>query len=193
MLKQKLKTKRIILASKSPRRHELLKSLQIPFDIITSSMEEIYPESLKKHEITDYLSKLKAGAFKNKLKNNDILITSDTIVWHNNSALGKPKTTKEAIKMLYQLSGSKHEVITSICITSVKKQTILNSYSSVFFKTLENDEINFYVNNFNPLDKAGAYGIQDWIGKIGIEKIEGSYYNIMGLPTDLIYKSLIEF
>ena len=95
--------------------------------------------------------------------------------------------------MLNQLSGSKHEVITSICITSVKKQTILNSYSNVFFKTLENDEINFYVNNFNTLDKAGAYGIQDWIGKIGIEKIEGSYYNIMGLPTDLIYKSLIEF
>ena len=134
MLKQKLKTKRIILASKSPS-VRILKSLQIPFDIITSSVEEIYPESLKKHEITDYLSKLKAGAFKNKLKNNDI--TSDTIVWHNNSALGKPKSTKEAIKMLYQLSGSKHEVITSICITSVKKQTILNSYSSVFFKTLK--------------------------------------------------------
>lgn len=193
MLKAHLKSKHLILASGSPRRQELLKQLDIPFEIRLKPIEENYSKTLKHHQIPDYLAQKKAIAFDGDLAANDILITSDTIVWLNNQALGKPKTQAQAFEMLRQLSGQTHEVITSICLTSNDKQRVVNATTRVVFRSLSDKEIEYYINHFNPLDKAGAYGIQEWIGQIGIVKIEGSYYNVMGLPLDILYKTLFEF
>jgi septum formation protein len=193
MLKNQLKSKTLILASGSPRRQELLKSLGVPFEIRLKKIEEHYPKQLTKSEISDYLAKLKSTAFLSELKINDILITSDTIVWHQNSALGKPKSKDNASQMLQQLSGKTHDVITSVCLKSIQKESVFNSTTKVTFKELSNDEIEFYINNYNPMDKAGSYGIQDWIGQIGVTRIEGSYFNVMGFPIDKIYTKLLEF
>lgn len=190
MLKEKLKDYNVILASGSPRRQQFFKDLNIDFSIQLKEVEEIYPNHLKGADITDYLAKLKSSAFQN-LKENEVLITSDTIVWHNNSALGKPNSNEEAREMLLSLSGNAHKVITSVCISTQKKQRIFNDTTTVFFKKLSEEEINYYIKNFKPFDKAGAYGIQEWIGLIGIEKIEGSYFNVVGLPTEKLYKELI--
>lgn len=193
MLKNHLKAKHLILASGSPRRQELLKLLDIPFEIRLKPIDESYPKGLKHRQISDFLAQKKAEVFNRDLQNNDILITSDTIVWHNNKALGKPIDDEDAFRMLNQLSGQTHEVITSICLTSTAQQRLTNATTRVTFKSLSSQEIMHYIKNFNPLDKAGAYGIQEWIGQIGISKIEGSYYNVMGLPMDILYKSLLEF
>ncbi len=192
MLKEKLKNHRIILASGSPRRHQFLKDLKIPFIIDVKKIKEIYPEELKSSEITDYLSELKAEVFKHSLDKGDILITSDTIVWHENKALGKPETTSHAFKMLQSMSGKTHEVITSVTFTTTQVQKTVNASTFVTFKELTKDEIDYYILNYHPLDKAGAYGIQEWIGLIGITKIEGSYFNVVGLPTHLVYQTLLE-
>lgn len=192
MLKEILKNHRIILASGSPRRHQFLKDLKIPFIIDVKKVKEIYPEDLKSSEITDYLSELKAKVFKNSLNKGDILITSDTIVWHENKALGKPETPSHAFKMLQSMSGKTHEVITSVTFTTSQAQKTVNASTFVTFKELTKDEIDHYILNYHPLDKAGAYGIQEWIGFIGITKIEGSYFNVVGLPTHLVYQTLVE-
>lgn len=192
MLREKLKNYNIILASGSPRRQAFFKELDLDFTIQVKEVDEVYSSKLKHSEITDYLSKLKASVFTD-LQENDILITSDTIVWKDDKALGKPKDFEEAKQMLQDLSGQMHEVITSICFTSKEFQTTVNDVTKVWFKTLSKEEINYYLNNYKPFDKAGSYGIQEWIGYIGIEKIEGCYFNVMGLPTRLVYKTLTEF
>ncbi len=190
MLNHFLKDYTIILASGSPRRQQFFKDLALDFTIQVKEVEEIYPDHLKAEEISDYLAKLKASVFTN-LKPKDILITSDTIVWHKNKALGKPKSNKEAIKMITSLSDDTHEVITSVCFKTTKQTLIVNHNTKVTFKKLTAEEIEYYVNTYTPLDKAGAYGIQEWIGFIGISHIEGSYFNVMGLPTHLVYETLM--
>ncbi|SHF58801.1 septum formation protein [Salegentibacter echinorum] len=192
MLKDLLKDKEIILASGSPRRHQFFKDLDIAFKIDVRSVKEAYPKDLKKEGITDFLAKLKAEAFQDELKKNQILITSDTIVYHNEKALGKPKSKAEAKAMLASLSGQSHSVFTSVCFTTNNQQTTVNDETKVTFKELNQAEIDYYVENFKPLDKAGGYAIQEWIGLIGITKIEGSYFNVVGLPTQLVYKTLIK-
>lgn len=169
-----------------------MKDLKIPFIKDVRNVEEVYPEDLKGSEITDYLSELKAKVFIHELNHEDILITSDTIVWHENKALGKAETTTEAFKMLESMSGKTHEVITSVSFTTTKFQKTVNASTLVTFKVLTKEEIDFYILNYHPLDKAGSYGIQEWIGLIGVTHIEGSYFNVAGLPTHLVYKTLME-
>lgn len=190
MLNEKLKDYNIILASASPRRHAFLKSMNIDFEVRLHPVDEVYPDTLKGTEITDYLAKLKAEAFKRQLKEKDILITSDTIVWLDNKPVEKPKDKDDAFRMIKSLSNKTHEVMTSICFTQSTQQKIVNTITKVTFKPLTDDEIWYYVNTYEPLDKAGAYGIQEWIGAIGITNIEGSYNNVVGLPTHLLYETL---
>ncbi len=192
MLSQKLKNKNIILASGSPRRQHFLKELGLDFEIRLKEVAEVYPKELMGHEITDFLSKLKAEPFIEELKDNDVLITADTIVWLENKAVGKPKDLEHAKQMLSNLSGKTHEVISSICITTKSKQVTLNDSTLVKMKKLTEQEIIYYINNFSPLDKAGSYGIQEWFGYIAIEKIEGSYFNVMGFPTHKFYQEIMK-
>ncbi|NRB61177.1 MAG: septum formation protein Maf [Winogradskyella sp.] len=191
MLNDKLKDYNIILASASPRRHAFLKSMNIDFEVRLHPVNEVYSNKLKGTEITDYLAKLKAEAFKDSLKDNDILITSDTIVWLENKPVEKPKDQDDAFRMIKSLSNKTHEVMTSICFTQKSGQKTVNTTTKVTFKVLTDDEIWYYVNTYKPLDKAGAYGIQEWIGAIAITNIEGSYNNVVGLPTHLLYETLI--
>lgn len=191
MLKEKLKNYQIILASGSPRRQQLFKDLGLDFKVIVKPVDEVYPERLKKSEISDYLAQLKSLPFKDSLKDNELVVTSDTIVWHNNQALGKPTSREHAIQMLQSLSNTTHQVITSVCFTTKKLQKTVNATTNVTFKELTTDEITFYVDTYKPFDKAGAYGIQEWIGFVGVSKIEGSYFNVMGLPLHLVYKTLM--
>lgn len=190
MLSDKLKNRHIILASGSPRRQQFFKDLGLDFEIRIKPVKEEYPERLNHFEISDYLAQLKSLPFKEELLSNDILITSDTIVWNDHKALGKPKSEADAFQMLKSLSNKTHEVITSVCFTTKSSQKTVNATTKVTFKTLTEDEINFYIEKFKPYDKAGAYGIQEWIGHIGITRIEGSYFNVVGLPTHLVYKTL---
>jgi septum formation protein len=190
MLNEKLKNYHIILASSSPRRQEFFKTLDLDFEIRLKPVVEDYPTRLKHFEISDYLAQLKALPFKNELKNADILITSDTIVWHNNQALGKPKNEIDAFNILKSLSNATHEVITSVCFTTITFEKTLNAITKVTFKNLSDEEILYYIKTCKPFDKAGAYGIQEWIGQIGVTKVEGSYFNVMGLPTHIVYKTL---
>lgn len=190
MLHDNLKNYNIILASGSPRRQQFFKDLGLDFSIRLKPVEEIYPKRLNHFEISDYLAQLKALPFKEELQANDILITSDTIVWHNNKALGKPKTEQEAFAMLQSLSNNTHEVITSVCFTSKTYEKTLHAITKVTFKALTDQEINYYINSYKPFDKAGAYGIQEWIGYIGVTQIEGSYFNVVGLPVHIVYKVL---
>ncbi len=193
MLADILKDNRLILASSSPRRQELIKGLGLKVEIRVKPVEEKYPEHLKHFEIPDYLAELKSMPFEDTLTPNDILITSDTIVWLKNTAMGKPMDVNEAFQMLKSLSGQTHEVITSVCFKSTEKIKIINSTTKVTFKQLNDSEINYYIKNFKVLDKAGSYGIQDWIGQIAVTKIEGSYFNVMGFPMDKIYNTLLTF
>lgn len=192
MLASLLKDFNIILASGSPRRQQFFKDLDIDFTIQVKSVDEIYSDEIKGKEIAHYLSQLKATAFDN-LGKNDILITGDTIVLHKNKCLGKPANAQEAFDMIQSLSGSVHKVVSAVCFTSAEKQVIVSDTAKVWFKELSDDEINFYIKKYKPFDKAGAYGIQEWIGAIGVTKIEGSYNTVMGLPTHLVYKTLMEF
>lgn len=191
MLQEKLKKYTVILASGSPRRQQFLKDLGIDFTIQLKEVEEIYPKGLKGSDITDYLADLKSKPFTN-LSEKDILITSDTIVWLENSALGKPKNAEEAFKMLKSLSGKAHQVITSVSIKSKHFQKIVNDVTTVSFKHLSDEEITYYIKNYKPFDKAGAYGIQEWIGFIGISAIKGSYFNVVGLPVLKLYNELMK-
>ena len=180
----------IILASGSPRRQQFFKDLGLDFEIRLKPIDEVYPEDLHHYEISDYLAELKSQPFKDELKDNDILVTSDTIVWHENQALGKPKDYDDAFIMLSSMSGKTHDVITSISFTTSTTQKTVYAVTKVTFKALTKNEIDYYIKNFKPYDKAGAYGIQEWIGQIGITNIEGSYTNVVGLPTHLLYKTL---
>ena len=176
------KGKKIILGSNSPRRKQLLQDAGINFKIRAFPTNENYPTKLKGSEITEYLVKKESQEFKG-VKDDEIIITADTIVWAQNEHLGKPNNITEAKKFLEKLSNMKHEVITSVCFTEKEKQTIISESTFVLFKKLSISEINYYLNNFDFLDKAGAYGIQDWIGIIGVKRIEGSYTNVVGLPV----------
>ena len=193
MLNEKFKNHRIILASGSPRRQQFLKELDVNFEIQLKDIEEIYPEHLQAEEITNFLAKLKASAFVLDLEDNVILITSDTIVWLNNKALGKPKDYDDAFEMLTEMSGTTHKVITSVCLKTTDKEIIFYEETLVTFTKLSSDEIKYYLNNYKPFDKAGSYGIQEWIGLVAIEKIEGSYANVVGLPTHRLYEELMKF
>lgn len=193
MLNKKLKKYNIILASASPRRKQFLKTLGLDFETRIKPIDESFPEHLKKEEISDYLSILKAKPFLSELQPYDILITSDTIVWHKNKALGKPKTKQEAFNMIDALNADSHEVITSVSLTSKHKHSVFNANTTVTFTKLTHDEIWYYINTYKPFDKAGAYGIQEWIGQVGVTKIQGSYFNVMGFPVHLVYSKLNEF
>ncbi len=190
-LTEKLRSYRILLASGSPRRQQYLKELGISFDIVKNSVAEVYPDTLKGEEIAAYLAKLKSGGIKDTLKKKDILLTADTVVWFNGRSLAKPADLDEAKQMLKDLSGQWHEVITSVCFTTVAEQRVATSITKVCFKDLSSDEIEYYVDEYKPLDKAGAYGIQEWLGSVAISEIRGSYANVVGLPTDLVYKTLM--
>lgn len=193
MLADKFATTEIILASQSPRRQELLKGLDIDFRIETRPVDEVYSRDLKRQEITNYLSILKASAFKKDLKNNQLLITSDTIVWFKDKALEKPKNAEHAKEMLSSMSGHSHEVFTSVCFTTTEKQAVIYDLTKVHFATLTEAEIEYYVIHYQPFDKAGAYGVQDWLGYAAVTRLEGCYYNVMGLPLPKVYEFLKSF
>jgi len=191
MLRNKLSNYNLILASGSPRRQHFFKELDVPFTIEIKEVNEIYPNHLKAAEITDYLADLKSKCFTN-LKSNDLLITSDTIVWFEEKALGKPKNKDEASNMLKKMSGKQHAVYTSISIKSSFFQKIFHDETIVEFEEFTDEEINYYLEKFSPYDKAGSYGIQDWIGLVGVKKIIGSDFNVMGLPVHKLYKELLK-
>jgi len=182
----------LILASGSPRRQQFFKDLGLKFEIRLKSVEEVSPKQLQHHEISDYLAILKASVFKDELKANDVLVTSDTVVWHEGVSLAKPQDAQEAFDMIAAMSGKSHEVITSVCFTTATSQKVVNETTKVYFEHISSEEIHYYINNFKPFDKAGAYGIQEWIGNTKISRIEGSYTNVVGLPTHLVYKMLSE-
>lgn len=184
---------RLILASKSPRRQQLLSGLGFNFEIVTREVDESFPPNLKAQEIPLYLSKIKAQAFNDLLDNNTLVLTADTIVWINNTILNKPENEQEAFTMLKLLSGNMHEVFTGVTISSLFKQQSFFNKTNVYFKELSDDEIWYYIKHYQPYDKAGAYGVQEWIGYIAIEKIEGSYFNVMGLPVKEVYEELMKF
>jgi septum formation protein len=193
MLSIKLKDRKIILASGSPRRQQFFKDLDIDFEIRLKDIAEVYPDSLQGVEITNYLAELKANAFAGEIKEDELLITSDTIVWLNNGALGKPKDYADAFQILQSLSDQTHEVITSVCFKTTQKTDTIYDVTKVTFNPLSDEDIRYYLDHYKPFDKAGAYGIQEWIGLVGISKIEGSYTNVVGLPTEKVYQYLSSF
>ena len=190
MLKEKLKKYTLILASGSPRRQQFFRDLNLNFEIRLKEIEEVYPPNLIEEDITDYLAVLKSDAFEGELLENEILITSDTLVWHENKALGKPKDYQDAFQMLQSLSNKTHKVITSVCFKTKDKVEVISETTKVSFHPLTDAEIQYYLEQYQPYDKAGSYGIQEWIGFIGVAKIEGSYANVMGLPVDKVYRYL---
>lgn len=190
----RINTHQIILASNSPRRKELLSTLHIPFEVnVLPNIDESYPESLSPEEVAPFLSEKKAAQYTNLLKSNTLLITADTIVCNTQSVFGKPKDAADAVKILHQLSGNTHRVITGVTLRNLKRTHTFSSITEVTFCKLSGEEIDFYVANFKPFDKAGAYGIQEWIGHIGVESINGSYFNVMGLPIQRLYQELKKY
>lgn len=185
-----IKNYKLILASASPRRQQLMKDAGFTFEVRLKNVEEKYPQELHWENVLEYLSKVKASAFREELKADEVLITADTVVCIHDRILGKPADRKEAISMLQELSGNRHLVVTGVSVTTRTEQLSFSSRTDVFFKRLSNEEIEFYVDTYKPFDKAGAYGIQEWIGYIGIERIEGSFYNVMGLPIQKLYETL---
>lgn len=184
----------ILLASNSPRRRELLSGLGIEYQVTSlPGIDESYPESLQGEEIPKYIAKAKAEAYKPEMTDKTLLITADTIVWLNGKVFGKPKDKDDAKKMLQALSGNTHTVITGVCITTREKQISFSVSTDVSFATLDEEEIDFYIENYKPFDKAGAYGIQEWIGFVGVNGIAGSYFNVMGLPIHRLYQELKHF
>ena len=192
MLNGKLNGRKIVLASGSPRRQQFLRELNVDFEIRLKEVEEVYPPHLQGAEITDYLALLKASALDDSVTEDEIVITSDTIVWHEGKALGKPADRNHAFGMLQSLGGKTHEVITSVCIRHKGNSDVFNDTTKVTFNPLSDDEINYYLENYRPYDKAGAYGIQEWIGLVAIARIEGSYNNVVGLPVDKVYQHLLK-
>jgi len=194
MLLKNLEKYEIVLASGSPRRHSLLGELGIEFKIEVRPLDETYPPQLIGEEIAMHLSRLKADAFEADFFNDKtLLITADTIVCIGGKVLGKPESREEAIETLKQLSGKMHQVITGISLRSLNKEVNFAVGTDVYFKELSEEEVGYYVDHYQPYDKAGAYGIQEWIGIIGIEKIDGSFYNVMGLPVQRLYEELRKF
>jgi septum formation protein len=194
MISRRFNGKNLILASQSPRRQYLLKELGLEFEIMPTHVEEVYPEGMSPAEIAIFLAELKAASFDaSRLRENSIVIAADTLVCIDDEILGKPGNHSEAVSMLKKLSGSRHTVITAVCLKSRKKQKTFHVVSDVYFRDLSREEIDYYIENFRPFDKAGGYGIQEWIGYVGISKIEGSYFNIMGLPVKELYEELLAF
>lgn len=192
LLNELLVHKKIILASNSPRRKQFLSDLNIPFEVKPSNVDESYPDSFQKEAITDHIAKMKADFF-TELHKNEIIIACDTIVWNDNKALGKPENFEEAFEMLKSLSGKTHLVISSVCLKDAVKTKIFNDTTRVTFSNLNDEEITYYIDNYKPYDKAGAYGIQEWIGLVAIQKIEGSYTNVVGMPMEKLYTNLSDF
>lgn len=185
---------KIVLASNSPRRKELLAGLDIPFEVrVLDNIDESYPETLPTKEIAGYISKKKADAYRQTMADDELIITADTIVVLGQEVMGKPKDDEEARRMLRELSGKTHQVITGVCLSTKDKQSNFSVETDVTFKTLSEEEIDYYVAHYRPLDKAGAYGIQEWIGHIGVTGLNGSYFNVMGLPVQRIYEALKAF
>ena len=182
----------IILASNSPRRKELLGGLGLDYEVRTlPGIDESYPDTLQGEDIPVYISSKKASAYLDSLKNNELLITADTIVWLDGRVLGKPSDEEEACQMLRDLSGKTHQVITGVTLATTAFQKSFASVSQVTFASLTEEEIRDYVNHYHPMDKAGSYGVQEWIGFIGVERIEGSYFNVMGLPVHRLNRELV--
>ncbi|RKD86303.1 Maf-like protein [Mangrovibacterium diazotrophicum] len=193
MVLKNLEKYNLILASASPRRQQLMKDLGLTFEVKPADVDEFYPENLGMTAIPEYLAQLKADALNGSMGVNDLIITADTIVWKDDKVLGKPSNQQEAVDMLKSLSGSQHQVITGMHLQSKSKKISFHAVTEVWFDELTDDEINFYIDKYKPFDKAGAYGIQEWIGFVGIYKIEGSFYNVMGLPIHKLYQYLKEF
>lgn len=184
----------IILASNSPRRKELLAGIDLPFEVrVLDGIDESYPDDLPTKEIAGYISKKKATAYRETMADDELIITADTIVVLGNEVMGKPKDANEAKKMLHELSGKTHQVITGVCITTKERQSNFSVETDVTFKNLSDQEIDYYVEHYQPFDKAGAYGIQEWIGHIGVTGLNGSYFNVMGLPVQRIYEELRKY
>jgi septum formation protein len=181
---------KLILASGSPRRQQFFKDLNLDFSVNVKEVDEVYPDHLKAQEITNYLAILKANAFNDSIQPNELIITSDTIVWLNDKALGKPKDYDDAVAILKSLSNNTHEVITSVCFKTIDSFEVIHDITKVTFSEISDENIKYYIDNFKPYDKAGAYGIQDWIGLTSISKIEGSYTNVVGMPTEKVFKIL---
>ncbi|MBK6952167.1 MAG: septum formation protein Maf [Crocinitomicaceae bacterium] len=190
---ENLQNKKIILASKSPRRQELLKGLGLNFEVRTKDIEEIYSADLRAEDVPVFLSEKKANEFLHELKSGEIIITSDTIVIHQGKILEKPKSKEEAHEMLRRLADSEHIVVTGVCIQSLEKKIVFSDLTLVEFSALTDEEIDFYIENYKPFDKAGSYGAQDWIGFVAIKKLTGSYFNVMGLPVHRVYAELKNF
>ena len=181
----------IILGSQSPRRQELLHGLDVNFTVnVIDGLEENYPATLQGEDIPMFLAQQKADAYRNVLTPHDMLITADTIVWLDSVVYGKPKDEADAKKMLRALSGKTHDVITGVCVTTTERQETFAAISKVTFASFSDDEINYYIEKYRPMDKAGSYGVQEWIGYIGVEHIDGSFYNVMGLPVQRLYTLL---
>jgi septum formation protein len=194
MLNEILKGYRIVLASQSPRRQYLLKELGLDFEIMANSdTDEKYPQELAREEIPVYLAEMKADMAMPSIPDKTLLITADTIVWLNGKVINKPTGYADALKMLEELSGEMHEVLTGVCLSTNQKRHSFHTSTLVYFGNLSKEEIKYYVEQYRPYDKAGAYGIQEWIGYIGIERIEGSYFNVMGLPVQELYREMIKF
>lgn len=194
LLHDKLKNYHLILASQSPRRRQLLADAGIEYSLAPRfECEELYPESLPAVEVAEYLSRLKSEAYPAPLADRDILLTADTVVVAGGEVLGKPVDRADAIAIIEKLSGKEHEVITGVTLRSAGAVKSFSSHSKVYFRTLSQEEIEYYVDTYSPMDKAGAYGIQEWIGYVGIEGIEGSFYNVMGLPIQRVYCELDSF
>lgn len=185
--------KNIVLASQSPRRQQLLGDLGIEFEVKTKPIDEVFPDDLPASEVAEYLSRLKAEVFLPDLQENDLCITADTVVVLKGEVLGKAADVDEARTMLENLSGNHHEVITGVCLMTKTQQFSFSVSTKVHFRELNSEEISYYIDKFAPFDKAGAYGIQEWIGMIGIDHIEGSYFNVMGLPTERLFRELKQF
>lgn len=184
---------KVILASESPRRRELMAGLGVNYEVrILPDVDESYPDTLQGEEIPLYIAKEKADAYIPMMQPDELIITADTIVWLDGEVLGKPRDREDALQMLRTMSGRTHEVFTGVCITTTDWQRSFTAQTEVRFATLSEDEIIYYVDNFKPMDKAGAYGVQEWIGFIGVENISGSYYNIMGLPVQKLYRELLK-
>ena len=183
----------VILASGSPRRRELMAGLGVNYEVrILPDVDESYPDTLQGEEIPLYIAKEKADAYIPMMQPDELIITADTIVWLDGKVLGKPRDREDALQMLRTMSGRTHKVFTGVCITTTDWQRSFTAQTEVRFATLSEDEIIYYVDNFKPMDKAGAYGVQEWIGFIGVENISGSYYNIMGLPVQKLYRELLK-
>ena len=181
---------KIILASQSPRRQELLKGLNLDFEVKVLDVEETYPPEIVGVDIPMYLAEKKAKAYNDMMTANTMIITADTIVWHEGQVLGKPVDKADADRMLRVLSGKTHQVITGVCISTLKRRKVFHVITEVRFAKLTESEIEFYLDNYKPFDKAGAYGVQEWIGFVGVEHINGSYFNVMGLPVQRLYTEL---